>query len=522
MGGWEDNSISKALEFWNEKYEQALTECTCLTDLRGVFVAYNTNIDAIKYVDEEFANFLIGAAASRREDAAKNATETDAAKANAANENENAAADGDGNTAGETILPQKIRTVPDLLAGIRASMRKGKALQLVLDDESGIADWLDENVEPEERRMGGQAGITANLLSILGLNRVIIYTPLLPKRQAELFVKNDNLLVPHFDNDTLDFKKPMDAFKPDDNAKVNWIFEYNVGARLENIVAPRANRFIAAARPDALKLHKERKILEHAKEIAETVDCVIFSGLQITKHTYKDGTMYYKYIREAADLAESLRKARPDLKLHLEFASIRDEAIRGEIIRTFAPKVHSLGINEVEIVDALETLGDTDLAHNIKVKESPVSLYEGMKRVMERTGIQRTHLHSLGHYIAVTHNDYGIDIEHTLLALLYSSTLGAAKAKLGEITKHDDIHAGLDVPPSQIGIRQLRELKKHIESIGGSTNGGTGTDGNFRVAIIPAKVVDIPKSTVGMGDTISSSAFVTENALYRHYCGKAK
>jgi len=483
--------IKEATAFWEKKYAEILKEDISIGSLRGVFVAYNTNIDAIKHVDEKFAELLLSSSQS----AAANSSPIDAVN----------------------MVPKQIETVSDLVAGIASSMRAGKALQIsFVEDGNGVAAWLDKNVKPDEARMGGQAGITANILSVIDVRNVIIYTPLLPKRQAELFVKNDNLVVPAFtDEGIMELKKPLDAYNPDDTAKINWIFEYRVGSRLGNIVSPRANRFIAASRPEALKLHKDKRILAHAGDIARLVDCAIFSGLQITKHTYRDGTTYDLYIREAAEFAKLLKEANPDLKLHLEFASIQNEDIRREILTTFAPQVHSLGINEVEIVDALETLGEHDIAYNIKTNECPISLYTGVKKLMQTIGIKRVHIHSLGHFIAVTHKDYGINIENTLKGLLYSSSLGGAKAKLGEIKSKDDIIAGLDVPPSRSGLLELMKLKDHLESIGGFLDDGMGADGDFRIAAIPAKVVDIPKSTVGMGDTISSSAFVTENALHR-------
>ena len=68
----------------------------------------------------------------------------------------------------------------------------------------------------DEERMGGQVGIIANLLSILNLKKVIAYSPILSKKQSEMFKNSENLVFPTLIGGKLELKKPIDSYRDDD------------------------------------------------------------------------------------------------------------------------------------------------------------------------------------------------------------------------------------------------------------------------------------------------------------------
>lgn len=79
----------------------------------------------------------------------------------------------------------------------------------------------------------------------------------------------------------------------------------------------------------------------------------------------------------------------------------------------------------------------------------------------------------------------------------------------GNIEKLSDIREGLAVPIGEQGLEVEKILEKEF-----SLRDGIGSIEDYQLTFIPTKVVKKPKSTVGIGDTISSSAFVSEFSLH--------
>jgi ADP-dependent phosphofructokinase/glucokinase len=107
---------------------------------------------------------------------------------------------------------------------------------------------------------------------------------------------------------------------------------------------------------------------------------------------------------------------------------------------------------------------------------------------MKRTTLRRIQLHTLGHYISIT-RDKNETEERS--ALLFSAILAATRSLLGKYETFDDLKRGIEVPTITLtgyeGIKNIDE---------------------FGVVIVPTKVVQSPKLTVGLGDIISSSGFL--------------
>ena len=72
-----------------------------------------------------------------------------------------------------------------------------------------------------------------------------------------------------------------------------------------------------------------------------------------------------------------------------------------------------------------------------------------------------------------------------------------------------DIIKGLEPPVSELGVESLLRLSKALEQPS-ILNDGIGRFEEMNLAAIPAKLVNKPLFTVGLGDTISSGAFLTE------------
>jgi ADP-dependent phosphofructokinase/glucokinase len=366
--------------------------------------------------------------------------------------------------------------------------------------------------------MGGQAGIISNFLANIDIKNIVTYVPWLSKEQAEYFTNSKNLLYPVVENSKLTFKHPINAYNPEYEPKVNWIMEFSKGLEVqygeEEFVVPRDDRLILSSRPTWLRIDMSKELYEQLPELGKNVDGAILSGYQMIKENYEDGSTYHDYVKKSVDAIKRLKDGNPDIRIHVEFTSIQDKFIRERILKDIVSQhVHSLGLDTIEVANALNVLDYEELAYAVinKTEKGISALYEGAVRLLYELELERVHVHSLGYFICVVKNTHPVDIEDHRNALLFASTASAAKAKIGNIKSVDDIKTGLETPVSDKGYNHLQELAKYLEKEGicltKECEKGYIRTPYHDVIIIPTKVVENPVATVGIGDIISASAF---------------
>jgi ADP-dependent phosphofructokinase/glucokinase len=476
------------IQEWNQRHKDAFYNVKdALPYLEGIFVAYNSNIDAIKHLTDKDLSKLIGLF---------NEAEIQARV--------------------ETY-PREINEPLDFVARLIISMREGKAAEIPAYTPA-IHEWLKENLGFDYARMGGQAGIISNLLASLGVNKVVAYIPWLSKEQAEYFVASDNLMHPKVEGEKVVLKTPQEAFKPGIESKVNWIFEYSKDLEItyggNKFKVPRDNRLIISSRPKWLRLDMDREIYEHLDSLLP-IDGAMLSGYQMIKEQYEDGSTYKDYVSHSVKAIEKLKALNPELRIHVELTSIQNRVIRKAILTEIVAKhVHSLGLDTVEVANALNVLGHEELSYSVIKKEENgiTSLYHGAVQLLKDLSLERVHVHSLGFYICILAKGHPLTLKEQRDALLFSSTLAGAKALKGNIETLEDAEAGLEVPVSSKGLEDLDNFKLYC------TGKKLCTPEEFEygylygpdhdAVLIPSKVVDKPKATVGIGDAISAGAFI--------------
>ncbi|WP_340820524.1 ADP-specific phosphofructokinase [Methanolobus sp. WCC4] len=474
---------------WEKLYDEAVSTVRGqLGNVQGVFVAYNSNVDAMKHIREEEIKKLIGiiGPAKLRERMIE--------------------------------YPREIKDPVDFMARLFIAMRDGKAAE-VPTYTTDIHEWLMDNLVFDSARMGGQAGIISNLLVTLGVKNVITYVPWLSREQAEYFADSPDLWHPAMEDGKLVLKHPKEAFNPEQKPKINWIIEFSRGMRFrcagEEFEVPRDNRLIVSSRPNWIRIDMSEEMYEQLSEIREDIDGAILAGYQMIKEEYEDGSTYADYVKKAVDVIERLKGCNPQMRIHVEFTSIQNKVIRKAILTEIVKKhVTSLGLDTVEVANALNVLGYEELAYSVinKGEDSIVSLYEGAVRLLKELDLQRVHIHSLGYYICVVSKDHPLDVKEQREALLFASALAATQATLGSISNIDDISTGLGVPVYDQGFEDLIELEKYLVRRGVCSaedfeDGCIGAPGH-NLIIVPSKVVKDPVATVGIGDTISAGAFI--------------
>ena len=176
-------------ELWQGYLQQA---CQENLNLR-VFAAFNTNVDVVAHITSEKIQRLLQDNPDIDMQAVQNRSVEDVGV---------------------------IRSKEDFLVVLRDMMQEGKSFHIVLEGRE-LMNWLDKQFAGESERMGGQAGIIANQMAALGAE-AIAYTALLSPKQSSLF--DDRVKTPLID-DGFGLAPIREAARPEDETKINWIFE---------------------------------------------------------------------------------------------------------------------------------------------------------------------------------------------------------------------------------------------------------------------------------------------------------
>ncbi|MBP2201564.1 ADP-dependent phosphofructokinase/glucokinase [Methanococcus voltae] len=458
----------------------------------AIFLGYNANVDALKYISNKNDLYEL---LDEKNNIGDVKIDIDKVIENMAS------------------YPREIKTPEEFLARLILAMKSGKPVEIPLISANlspNFKKWL-EDLKFNEKRIGGQVGIIANLLSLLNLEKIIAYTPLLSKKQSEMFENKGNhanIFYPVLKKDgKVSLTNINNAYK-DDETKINRIFEYkefDFEFNNEKIDIPRANRLILASRPENLRIDISEDIKKELPEMGKDIDCAIVSGYQSIKEKYSDGKTDEYYFKRAVEDIKLLKSKNLDLKVHLEFASVQNPLLRKKIVEYLYPVVDCAGLDETEIANILNSLGYSELSEKI-LKDSRIEdVIEASKIVLEKYDLEMIQIHTIFYIMFIckkiedkAKND--IKIAQLKKSLEFATILASSKAKNGLITSIEDLKMGLDTPYNQYGDL-LIDLVSNI------SNSSEFTE--YNIVLVPSRIVKNPKSTVGLGDTISSGAFVS-------------
>ncbi len=459
-------SYRDMIRLWKGLYMNAYENVTnAMPRVRGVLLAYNTNVDGLKYLETNDLEERIERVGRER--------------------------------VFELVEkpPGRIRNLEELFAGILWSITHGKAAEWFVESDE-VREYLME-WGWDELRMGGQAGIMANLLGGVYRVPVVVHVPQNTETQAGLFMDGP-IYVPRFYDSAFELVHPREAVE-DGEDLIHYIYEFPRGFRVFEVEAPRENRFIANADDYNARVYMRREFREHFKKIAERVDLAIISGLHVLKERYSDGSTYRDVLDRVASQLRVLNRL--GVKSHFEFAYTASEAVREGIIEMLG-NFTSVGLNEVELASVMEIVGDSTLAEEV-LNGDLFATIDAMNLLMDETGIERIHFHTYGHYMALTRYRG----EHVRDALLFAALAAAAKAMHGNLERLPQVRDALSVPTNERAFPLVEALEREMDMENGIVD---MTD--RQLAFVPTKIVASPKSTVGIGDTISSSAILGEFA----------
>lgn len=323
--------------------------------------------------------------------------------------------------------------------------------------------------------IGGQAGIAAVHLASAGISDVLCITHSPgPDTRKILDAAGVHLL-------------DLDAGNAPPSDTIHLIFEYLPGiVPVADGVIPRNNRFIVSP------LHPPESVLI-------PVDTWNTFRARITRfnRAFLSGYQYLRTEREfgqAADQCLLMKKNNEQMRIHVECVSVTDPGVISGFIRHILPVADSIGLNEHELVLLLHCLFSPNSERIGFEAVSPVQQVNAALEICKKSGLKRLHLHTFGYYVLVLRNDC-VHEKASLNALLFASraVARAAQGTEGEI--------------SPAGISAYEEVEKVF---GPQISLGVFRETTHTIIMIPTIIVKTITKSSGLGDIISSSAFVED------------
>lgn len=460
--------MDDAVKLWTEKYAETDKTLADVRKVRTVVTAFNTNIDAVLKISGKKLAAL-------------------AMQENLTRESLN------------QIDTYAITTPQDVIKGAFRCFSKGIAEEWLIDNID-VYNWLMENLDYERLQMGGQGGIVANALAVCGVQQVINHCNSLPQKQAELFLKRDNLLS--FDEDGA-MRPAYQINRKEDIPLIHWIIEFDRDDEFEfdgyRIVCPKANRFIATYDPMNSHLVMDENFvayMDHAK-----ADVVVLSGY----HALTAENNGVALVKGSVPIIETWR--RNGAIVHLEVASTQDIIIRKAIVEEVGRRVDSLGLNERETIEVLQVIGEEELAAICEAEVSAVNLFEAILKIKEKVRCKRIQMHMFGLYITVQDKDFKISPQRSREGMCLAAMVAAGKAGCGHINEENNLLWAKGRCASEPGLKELQALSVYVKNEALFYDGLCEYAGQMIIAI-PTILVEKPKTLVGMGDTISSISLI--------------
>ena len=412
---------------------------------------------------------------------------------------------------------ESIRTPEEFLSVLIDRLRTGKSLLMVCENP-GLFDWLNDSFYDRRDQIGGQAGIISNQMAMFNA-RSILYSPILSPRQAAIM--NQDIRFPVTADGDLSLKPLSEAARSDDPTRCPWVFEYGKNEvydfGFEEIKTPRANRIIIVSRNEGLSMNFRPEMNPYLKKLGYECDVAFVAGYHLGGAHPDDFEIMEQYFVESADSLRLFRSGNTNLKVHFEYVPMKETHKEAEMLSRITKEVNSFGINETEICQVLTLYGHEALSEEIRVNERAYALYKAALVLQREFNLERVHIHNLGYYVLVLSKPYPSSVEKVRQSCLFGSAVNACRALHGRFVLPEEMAQASATPLSAIGLQQLqafaREVMEKESSHAGLNDFATTGILEFPdhyVVVVPTQIVQNPVVTVGMGDTISSCSYAME------------
>jgi ADP-dependent phosphofructokinase/glucokinase len=389
-------------------------------------------------------------------------------------------------------LKSSIAKMEDLVSSLLYCMREGSGAEILIDS-SALASRI-EKAFTWQMRLGGNAGIMANVLADLGA-RPILNAPALGPRLAAML--RPEVRVP-LSGSLVEPGEAASSKKEASPEPVHFVFQFKGGEAIkyggDGFIVLQDNRFIASYDPANACLQSSRDFDSYCLEHIS-----LFSGAMVSGFHLLPLQNYGKILADKIAQLRSWKKRNPDLFIHLELGSFQSPQIMTHLLHLISEiPIDSLGMNEDELADSARLFGESIMARPPRTWQEMIPVAENLQ---DKTGVFRVAVHTRDYILSIM-KEGRISAQDEIAALQSGVDAAASLAACGSMTA---------APPeeyNEMGIAAVRELRRL--GAAGQGTGATLQSGSRFVSLVPARQVSQPMITVGLGDTATASIFFCE------------
>ncbi len=395
-----------------------------------------------------------------------------------------------------------IRSREDLISSLLYCIQQGSGAEILVESQQ-LAEEIEASF-PWSFRLGGNAGIMANLLAELGA-RPILNAPALEPRLAALLHPGVGIPV----SGRL-MEPSLAAERPDLSSEVlHFVFQFKESDRIPSpqgpISAAKDNRFIATYDPVNTRMVSNQDFDAYCQDHIQEIDGAILSGFHLAPRD-----RYREIFPPRIEQIRSWKEANPNIYIHVEMGSFQSPGIARHFLRLLE-KADSLGLNEDELETATaeySAIGSSTVLSTVLSTARPKmsQWQERMQKaagLREHLGIFRVSVHTRDYILSIM-EEGKITAKEELLSLQKGADAAAALAATG---------SAKGMPPNEVnprGLEAQREFCRLGAEAAGVGRGAFHKRDGLVVSLMPSLLAREPRITVGLGDTATAATFVQE------------
>ena len=395
-----------------------------------------------------------------------------------------------------------IRSREDLISSLLYCMQQGSGAEILVESLQ-LAEEIEASF-PWSFRLGGNAGIMANLLAELGA-RPILNAPALEPRLAALLHPgvgipvSGRLMEPSLAAERLGLSSEV----------LHFVFQFKESDRIPSpqgpISAAKDNRFIATYDPVNTRMVSNQDFDAYCRDFIQEIDGAILSGFHLVPLD-----RYREIFPPRIEQIRSWKEANPNIYIHVEMGSFQSPGIARHFLRLLE-KADSLGLNEDELETATaeySAIGSSPVSSTVLSTARP-KMSQWQERVQkaaglrEHLGIFRVSVHTRDYILSIM-EEGKITAKEELLSLQKGADAAAALAATG---------SAKGMPPVEVNPRGLEAQREFCQKGAIAANGGRGATiqrNGLVVSLMPSLLAREPRITVGLGDTATAATFYQE------------
>ncbi|NPV63010.1 MAG: hypothetical protein HPY61_10370 [Methanotrichaceae archaeon] len=373
-----------------------------------------------------------------------------------------------------------ICSLDDFCSSLLHCMKEGSGGELLIESPE-VASRIDASFS-WQYRLGGNAGIMANVLAALGASPVL-NAPCLSKRLAGMLDQRVGIPV----KGVLALPDCAAAGEHIGEDMIHFVLQFSrgeaVGTGSEEIVAPNDNRFIASFDPQNSKMASTQDFDSYCQREIKSFDGALVSGFHLAKFS-----RHKEIFQGRIEQIESWKAEHPGLYVHAEMGSFQRPEMMKYLLSVLP--VDSIGMNE----DELAMLKRPDHPGGWK------GIHDAVMNIMGGCAVSRLAVHTRDFIISASEGLFSPEEE--IRALFRGTQAAGALAATGKVGSQ----ITLDVNPG--GLEAWREF---CEAGASSLDKGAYKLSNGTlICLVPALRAAKPKITVGLGDTTTAAIFYEE------------